>query len=413
MDGERTTGDQPPNFSILWLAITEHAPLAMAMVAGAMRVVRHANPAFCRLMDQPMEQLVGKPLHELLPERDECLTLLDRVFRTGQPASHTEEEDSKPDPVYWSYSMWPVLADEQGAGVMIQVTETAQFHARTLAMNQALILGAVRQHELTEAAERARETIEKSREELWAALQETDRARAEAEAAGRAKDDFLATLSHELRTPLTPVLIAVQTMVRRDGLAPGLREALEMIGRNVQLQAHFIDDLLDVTRIARGKLELVREPLDLHDAVRRAVEVSQPDIGAKNQQLTVELNAQHSELTGDRNRLQQVFWNLIKNASKFTPEGGSIWVTSRSGEGRVFVEVSDTGRGLEAAETTRIFDAFRQASEAVTREFGGLGLGLAICKATVDGHRGTLRAKSAGRLQGATFTVELPLTDVA
>jgi PAS domain S-box-containing protein len=141
-----------PDLSSLCLAITEHAPLPMATVEGASHIVRYVNPAFCRLMDKPAEQLVGKPFAEMLPEKDVCVTLLDRVFRTGKPESHTEQEHSKPHPVFWSFTMWPVLADERPVGVMIQVTETAQSQEETLAMNEALLLGSLRQHELTEAA---------------------------------------------------------------------------------------------------------------------------------------------------------------------------------------------------------------------------------------------------------------------
>jgi PAS domain-containing protein len=144
---------QPPDLSSLCLAITEHAPLPMATVEGASHIVRYVNPAFCRLLDKPSEQLVGIPFCEMLPERDECVTLLDRVFRTGKPESHTEQEHSKPHPVFWSFTMWPVLADERPVGVMIQVTETAQLHEKTLAMNEALMLSSLRQHELTEAAD--------------------------------------------------------------------------------------------------------------------------------------------------------------------------------------------------------------------------------------------------------------------
>jgi PAS domain S-box-containing protein len=144
---------QPPDLSSLCLAITEHAPLPMATVEGASHIVRYVNPAFCRLLDKPSEQLVGIPFCEMLPERDECVTLLDRVFRTGKPESLTEQEHSKPHPVFWSFTMWPVLADERPVGVMIQVTETAQLHEKTLAMNEALMLSSLRQHELTEAAD--------------------------------------------------------------------------------------------------------------------------------------------------------------------------------------------------------------------------------------------------------------------
>src|SRR5450830_1554823 len=143
---------QPPDVSSLCRAITEHAPLPMATVEGASHIVRYVNPAFCRLMDKPAEQLVGKPFAEMLPEKDVSVTLLDRVFRTGKSESHTEQQHSKPHSVFWTYTMWPVLADELPIGGMIQVTETTQFHEKTLAMNEALMLGSLRQHELTEAA---------------------------------------------------------------------------------------------------------------------------------------------------------------------------------------------------------------------------------------------------------------------
>jgi two-component system CheB/CheR fusion protein len=258
---------------------------------------------------------------------------------------------------------------------------------------------------------RAKEALEESRAELWKSLQEIDRARAEAEAAGRAKDKFLAVLSHELRTPLTPVLMALGVLMRQKDLPPSAAEALEMIRRNVQIEAHFVDDLLDLTRITRGKLELVRERMDVHEAVRHAIEVTTPDIQAKEQHLEVALRADSHTLRGDATRLQQVFWNLLKNASKFTPTGGKIQVASRSEPDRLAIEISDTGIGFASEAAGHIFDAFAQANESITREFGGLGLGLAISKATVDAHGGVLRAESAGPGQGATFVVELPLEE--
>ena len=153
MAAKQKSAHQPPDLLSLCLAITEHAPLPMATVEGASHIVRYVNPAFCRLLDKPSEQLVGIPFCKMLPERDECVTLLDRVFHTGKPESHTEQEHSKPHPVFWSFTMWPVLADERPVGVMIQVTETAQSQEETLAMNEALMLGMLRQHELTEVAD--------------------------------------------------------------------------------------------------------------------------------------------------------------------------------------------------------------------------------------------------------------------
>ena len=256
--------------------------------------------------------------------------------------------------------------------------------------------------------QQARHELEQSREDLYEALQEAQRARAEAEAAGRAKDQFLAMLSHELRTPLMPVLMALGALARRKDLPATVKAAHEMIERNVELEARFIDDMLDVTRIVRGKLEIVRADIDLHEAAARAVEVSAPDLQAKSQRLTVALDAAEHRVHGDFARLQQALWNLLKNASKFTPEGGEIAIRSRNAPDRIVVEVSDNGIGMAPEATGHIFNPFEQADPSIAREFGGLGLGLAIAKATVEAHGGELRGSSAGPGQGSTFTLCLP-----
>ena len=264
------------------------------------------------------------------------------------------------------------------------------------------------------AAREAREALERSRQELLAALRETESARAAAETAGQAKDHFLAVLSHELRTPLMPITMALAALSKRQDLPEAITRTFAMIQRNVELEKGFIDDLLDVTRIERGKMEITRADINLHEAVERAVEVSMPDIQAKGQRLTVTLEDQACPYSGDFARLQQVFWNLLKNASKFTPRGGLIEVRSRCQVGDQFVvEIIDSGIGLEADAIARNFRPFEQANVDITREFGGLGLGLAIAKATVDAHGGTLRVSSPGLGQGATFTVSLPLTPSA
>jgi two-component system, chemotaxis family, CheB/CheR fusion protein len=255
----------------------------------------------------------------------------------------------------------------------------------------------------------AQQALERSRQQLLEALKEKERAREEAVAASKAKDHFLAVLSHELRTPLTPVLLAAQLLARRNDLPADVYESLEMIRNNVRIESQFIDDLLDMTRIAQGKVEIAREAVNVHDAIKRAVQITHSDLEAKNQRLVISLNAKRNEVTGDRTRLQQVFWNLLKNASKFTPEGGEIRIESRNENNRIAAVVSDQGIGIEPDALPLIFNSFMQASEQVTREFGGLGLGLAISKATVDAHEGTLRAESRGSNKGATFTVELPL----
>jgi two-component system CheB/CheR fusion protein len=254
------------------------------------------------------------------------------------------------------------------------------------------------------------ETIRREAEQaVEAALREAERARTEAEAAGKAKDHFLAVLSHELRTPLTPVLMAVDVLSRSEKLDQPAREALEMIRHNVELEADFIKDLLDVTRIGRGKFAITSAPVDFHEAIRLAIGVSKPEIDDKEQRLTVALDATNHCVEGDFGRLQQVVWNLLKNASKFTPESGEIRVHTRNTDRRVVLEVTDTGIGISRESLIRIFEPFTQENPGIASEFGGLGLGLTIARAVIDAHGGELHAHSAGRDQGSTFSVILPL----
>jgi PAS domain S-box-containing protein len=255
-----------------------------------------------------------------------------------------------------------------------------------------------------------RQELERGRQELMAALHETERARKEAEAAVRTKDQFLALLSHELRTPLAPVLFATEMLSNCTDLPANMLEAVSMIRRNVQLEAHFIDELLDLTRISQGNLRCERVLVDLHEVVRCAVKVCESDIVSRQQLLEVKLDVGEHRVTGDFTRLQQVFWNLLKNSSKFTQESGTIRVCSRrEGLTWVVVEISDNGTGIEEDALTRIFEPFEQTEASVQAKFGGLGLGLAICKAIVATHGGTISCSSRGRGQGATFAVKLPL----
>lgn len=234
-----------------------------------------------------------------------------------------------------------------------------------------------------------------------------------AEDANRAKDQFLAVLSHELRTPLNPILLAVTSMLERSEGAEEFRTNLEMIRQYVGLQARLIDDLLDVMRIVRGKMPFHWEVTDCNQLIDRAVEVCRSELLGKELRLELDVVAQRRHVNADPARLQQVLWNLVKNAVKFTPQAGLITIRTRNrvdeaaGLELIVFEVEDTGIGIDPAILSTIFDPFQQGEVSITRKFGGLGLGLAISKGIIEGHGGVLTAESAGHGQGATFRIEL------
>ncbi|HEY2713419.1 MAG TPA: ATP-binding protein [Chthoniobacterales bacterium] len=234
------------------------------------------------------------------------------------------------------------------------------------------------------------------------------RLRQELISANAAKDQFLALLSHELRNPLSPVIAMVGELEARASESADLRQPLEVIRRNVELEARLIDDLLDVTRIAKGKLQLSFEVTSIHETLRRAYEICREDIRQKNLAFEFRLNAEQDYVSGDPARLQQVFWNLIKNGVKFTSDGGKIVVeTENLSDERIAIRVIDSGIGIAPAKIDKVFNAFEQGQSSITRKFGGLGLGLAISKAMVKAHGGTITVESAGVSQGSTFSVVL------
>jgi PAS domain S-box-containing protein len=240
---------------------------------------------------------------------------------------------------------------------------------------------------------------------------ELSRAKAAAEAASRAKDDFLAMLSHELRTPLTPVMLMASELVNSPDLDEQTREDWRLVHKNIALQARLIDDLLDLTRVAKGKLVLETREVDLHRVLQDALETVRAEAEQKKQALDLELSASPCTVRGDAGRLQQVFWNVLQNAVKFTPASGTITVRSSNSDGRLRIQVRDTGLGMTTEELARIFKTFSQGDHAQARgmKFGGLGLGLAITRELVELHKGQITAASDGRNLGATFTIELPV----
>jgi signal transduction histidine kinase/ActR/RegA family two-component response regulator len=251
--------------------------------------------------------------------------------------------------------------------------------------------------------------LQRSEEARGHLLLRAERARAEAEAANRMKDEFLATLSHELRTPLTSLLgwSSVLREGKRDEKV--LAQGLDAIDRNARVQAQLIDDLLDVSRIISGKLNLDVRPLDITAVARAAINVVQPAVDAKGITLDYYAEPGLGAISADSARVHQIIWNLLSNAVKFTPHGGKISVRVDQHGSDARVTVKDTGQGVEPEFLPRVFDRFRQADSSTTRSFGGLGLGLAIVRHLVELHGGTVSAQSDGTGKGATFTATFPL----
>lgn len=318
------------------------------------------------------------------------------------------------------------LSDDQdvlrGYGVGAVDYLSKPINPQILRSKLAVLVDLFRASRALEAANAALKEEVEQRQQAQAALQaanddlearvaartaELEVAIAEAKSASLAKDHFLAVLSHELRTPLTPVLISAQLFERDPTVEDRVREAMSTIRRNIEMEARLIDDLLDLTRIAKGKLVLNVQDVDVNLVVRQAVQTCSMEAADKGVRLEVDLCSDHVHVEGDPSRLQQVFWNLVKNAIKFTPEGGQVAVTCARDEDDVVVRVRDTGVGIEPARLRHVFDAFEQGGAGVTKKFGGLGLGLAISRSLVEMCGGSIVARSEGPGTGAEFEVRL------
>ena len=266
--------------------------------------------------------------------------------------------------------------------------------------------------------QKAEEALRRVNNELEARVQERmvelTRAHQEVLAASRAKDDFLAALSHELRTPLNPVLLLASEAAEDPHLPPEVRAQFITIRNGVELEARLIDDLLDITRISHGKLLLNMGAVEVHSLLKEAAVTVRSELNQKRIGLTMQLAAEQTTVNGDAVRLQQVFWNVLKNAAKFTPDSGTITVATRtqSETGDLVIAITDSGIGMTEDELAGIFEAFTQGEHALpggSHRFGGLGLGLAISRKLMESHSGSIKASSEGRNRGSTFTMTLPL----
>ena len=255
-----------------------------------------------------------------------------------------------------------------------------------------------------ESIERARIIIS-----LHESLAREQEARQQAEAANILKDEFLATVSHELRTPLNAILGWASMLQAGRADEEMRRRADETIYRSAKSQAQLIEDLLDVSRIISGNLRIQSSSVNFASVINSSIEILRPAIVAKSIKLETNLESESCKIFGDAQRLQQIVWNIVSNAVKFTPEGSSVSIKLEKVNARAILTVSDTGKGIEAEFLPFIFERFRQQDGSTTRRHGGLGLGLAIVRNLTELHGGTIFAESAGLNQGATFTIELPL----
>ena len=232
-------------------------------------------------------------------------------------------------------------------------------------------------------------------------------AHSEAQFANQAKDRFLAALSHELRTPLNPVKMAIHAWESDQELRPELREDLKMMRRNIDVEVQLIDDLLDLTAITHGKIKLDLAPVDVHELINYSIETVQTEFENKRLDIQTALAAKNFLVKADPTRLAQVFWNLLKNAAKFTPDGGKVVVSTVNEDGQIVVEIADNGPGIPPEALSRIFEAFEQGRAEIRQQFGGLGLGLAIAKGLTGALGGTIDVRSDGAGKGSVFTVKL------
>ncbi|MBD2101871.1 PAS domain S-box protein [Leptolyngbya sp. FACHB-261] len=360
-------------------ALIQACPLAIAVFSLDNGQVKLWNPAAELIFGWSEQEVLGCFLPSVPPDkRQEFLGNL-AAIRQGQSLVGIETRRQKKNGLPIELSVWAApLQDAEGRCNCVSI--------------------------VADITERKQAEVERS---LLLAREQA--ARAQAEAANRLKDEFLATLSHELRSPLNAMLGWAQLLRTRKFNAATTERALETIERNARLQTQLVEDLLDVSRIIQGRLGLNLSPVDLVPVIEAAIETVRPAAEAKNIQVRTELPAEASLLAGDAARLQQVIWNLLSNAIKFTPSGGQVEVQLSQNDEAVQLRVSDTGRGISADFLPYVFDRFRQADNSSTRTYGGLGLGLAIVRHLVELHGGMVDASSPGEGQGATFSVVIPL----
>ena len=359
-------------------------------------IITSWNQGAERIFGYSAEEMIGTSIVRLIPlerqgEEEEILSCLKR----GERFEHFET----------------VRTTKEGRRLHVSLTVSPIKDATGRVIGASKIARDITDRKLSEEALReAKKVAEAANADRQRLLESERAARSEAERASYMKDEFLATLSHELRTPLNAVLGWATALRAGHFPTEELEQGLETIERNARVQAQIIEDLLDMSRIISGKVRLDVQRVDLPAVVAEAIDTVRATASAKGVRLQTIIDPLNAPVTGDPNRLQQVFWNLLSNAIKFTPKGGRVQVLLERVDSHLEVSIIDTGEGISPEFLPYIFDRFRQADASTTRRHGGLGLGLAIVKQLVELHGGSVRVKSSGTGKGATFIVSLPMT---
>jgi len=349
-------------------------------------------------------QIVGARLQEVLPRTQDNLHFLRAFCAADHRLIDAEAQSSEADDRVQYFLNNLIGLHENGMLQRIWGMQRDITAQKEVEQQRAIMLE--REHDARIAAEMAHAAAEIAR-------REAEHAQQEALSANRAKDEFLATLSHELRTPLNSIMGWSQMLNEERLDSETTAYALAAIARNAKLQAQLIEDLLDISRITMGRMEIEDESLAVCEVVDGAIETVHPTAKAKNVAIEYSNECDDCLVRGDAARLQQVVWNLLSNAIKFTPEEGRVCVVQSRRDDQVRLSISDNGQGIAPEFLPHVFEAFRQADSSSTRSHGGVGLGLSIVKKIVDLHGGTIQAQSAGEGRGATFVVELPVVDPA
>jgi PAS domain S-box-containing protein len=375
----------------------------MAALAGAGHVIRYVNPAFCRLVGSSSEALLGTPFADTVRAGDECLVLVERVYRTGAAETHTVAAQAEPQSPYGSYAVWPVLdAEHRPAGVVVQVTETTELHRQVVAVNEALVRAAVRQHELTEAAEQSNARLQAEISERTQLESELAQRATKLERLNDELQQFAYVVSHDLREPLRAITSFTQLLTEHfpGNVDAQAAKSIAFVVEGAQRMQALIADLHAYTRVSGQVQEFTA--VDSAAVLMQVLEDLRLAIDDKAAVVTADpLPTVH----GDANQLRLVFQNLLGNALKFSGERPRIHVEARHEGAQWVFAVQDNGIGLDPQHAERIFQVFQRLH--TRSEYPGTGIGLAICKKIIERHEGRIWVESAPG-QGATFYFTLP-----